>query len=345
MFKTKAKKWLRKSKEPKERIDFRGSDGALARSFSPPTSPSPPMLVSELRGSLTDLHRHVKCFSFLPTEDFLSATDLPLRTSTISNGSSELGTAEAEGTRGFTTSGGFCEYTLPRNHMDNFAVGILTTFDDSMRRLRFAEQKMKSHSLPNVFSASHFCNGTLSTSESVVSSASVSVASALDCSKDNSAVVLPEDPIISVSTPSVNVNGHQDPEDLLGGDQAMEAYVGSSGETGAGTVGSSSPGGSEFEEKSPEFSPKQHLGRVSMTSSTGEPADSISPNRTLDRSSLQYVTLLLTVHKVCGAHNSTLTRHKGRCSWEELKQCYNYKRLLKYKDCYFWHMVGLINVP
>lgn len=238
------------------------------------------MLVSELRKSLTELDRRVKCFSFLPSEDLLSATaNSPLRDS---DGSTELPTAEAASPHALTTSGQFSEYTLPRNHMDNFAVGILTAFDDSMKRIRYSEQK--SHSLPDVFSASQLCNGTLSTSESVVSSTSVSMASALDCSKDDSPILLSEDPIISISTPSMN--GLHGPTQLFVGDQDREPHLGSSG-----TVDESSQGGSELGEKSPEFSPKQHSGRVSMEGSSGEMAEAISPNVTLDRSSLQYVDL------------------------------------------------------
>ncbi len=266
-------------------------------------SPTPPMLVSELRTSLTDLDRQVKCFSFLPGEEFppigvdqplhdsacsedfpMNAIDQSLRDSAISDESAELNTAETGGSHLFTNSGGFSEYTIPRNYMDNFAVGILTALDSNMKKLWHPDQK--SHSLPDVFSASQLCNGTLSTSESVASSTSISITSALDSSKDNSALLLTEDPIISVSTPFVNVNGHREPENLFTGDRERDPHLGSSG-----TMDSSSPGASELEEKS-DVSPRPRSGRVSMEGSMGEPAtypEVVSPNTTLDRSSLQYV--------------------------------------------------------
>ena len=206
--------------------------------YQSPTSPSPPsVLVSELRNSLTHLDRTIKCFSFMPNEDFPPIIiDPPSETTNT------------------VSYGGFTDYTLPRNTMDSFATGILDTFESNLQKIQ-----QQSISLPDVFSSSQLCEVDLSTSESPISSTSASTASILEDTKDSSVLLLDDPQLLSPS--SVHINGHADDhEEILTASGRTVGSVGSSG-----TI-DSSPVGSECDDK---FSP-QH--RASMESSAGEMA-------------------------------------------------------------------------
>ena len=97
--------------------------------------------------------------------------------------------------------------------MENFASGLCSVFDSSLRKLRVIEQR--SHSLPNVFSASQIIDTScVSTTTDENTSTSISMASVLD-----EPTPLEEANLVSMSTPIVNeatgMNGHPEPPNSM----------------------------------------------------------------------------------------------------------------------------------
>ena len=165
----KKKKWSRKRQERKS--DFsRSFDDLLSDADETPTEQSPLMLVSELRGSLTDLDRRVKTYSFLPSEEQASSIVIAI-TPAEENGEEEEATKPVDddalylsNSEGFHEDdacplawaghGGEDVCNIPNTDMDTFATGILDTFESNLKKLHIGE--VKSHSLPDVFSASQY---------------------------------------------------------------------------------------------------------------------------------------------------------------------------------------------
>lgn len=200
-FKRKARRWSRKRRADDDR------ESSTTPPASTPTSPAPPMLVSELRNSLSDLDRRVKTYSFLPGEDFcllLDIGDSPPGSASDSGLSKMTDLSDTASFSPSTSWGGLSDSTVLDGSMENFATGILDTFDVSLGKLRGA----KSQSLPDVFKACELNTGASTTDDSYVSTTSVSTPSAVE-SKE----ILSDE--YSVSTPAVHVNGHVKPGVML----------------------------------------------------------------------------------------------------------------------------------
>ena len=202
-FKKKARRWSRKH-WPDEDCEC-----SITPPAATPTYLAPPMLVSELRNSLSDLDRRIKTYSFLPGEDFsvlLGPGDSPPGSASDS-GLSKTADLDLSDTASFSPStswGVLSDSTVMDGSIDNFATGILDTFDVSLKKLRGA----KSQSLPDVFKACELTNDASTTDDSYVSTTSVSTTSAADSKEEH---VLND--AYSVSTPTVN--GHAEPPVLL----------------------------------------------------------------------------------------------------------------------------------
>ena len=234
-------KWQHWARNTRHRCHSDGSEGGNLADTSLP-SPSNPTMVSELRGSLTDLTREVKTYSFCPTEDGELppiVVDPPDTTHYASTSSSsptkplfprsspplpldgDMGEGEGGGVRlsGLSIdSEEDSEIFDPKlAHFDegeSFASGLYSAFDHSMRKLRTAEHR--SHSLPDVFTLDHDIIDTscVSTTTDENTSTSVSVAS---MQGDSAASGLNEPFIERVVTPdrlarstAPYVNGHDD---------------------------------------------------------------------------------------------------------------------------------------
>jgi hypothetical protein len=208
----------------------RHSDGSEGGNLADTSLPSPEgpnnLVVSELRGSLTDLTREVKTYSFCPNED----TDVPPivvdppGTTHYASTSSPSPTkpsfppppsppvdevigenGEVGGRGGVRLSGhsidseADSEIFDPRLDFfnegeDSFASGLCTVFDNSLQKLRSTDQR--SHSLPNVFCLEgHDVIDTscVSTPTDENTSTSVSVTSMLG---DSASALDEEDPVI-----------------------------------------------------------------------------------------------------------------------------------------------------
>ena len=259
-FKRRSHKWLRKSGFQLQR---RGSEQYL-----PLSSVASPLLVSELRTSLTDLDRRVKTYSFLPSDDQLPSILVDITHDSSLGETADESLLERYRPRqpAFIWEGE--SFTIPRGGMDNFATGIIDAFESNLREI-------KSRSLPDVFSASQLYSVEHSTDESPLSSTSVSTTSMLDASKDSSSILNGGS---YVSNSCAHMNGHAMHEELhRDGRQVMSAVNGTrskrigSGES-SGTL-ESSPGGSELGESErdrQDLSPQPQLGRLSERSSAGE---------------------------------------------------------------------------
>ena len=206
----------------------RHSDGSEGRNLADisllPTSPSGPLLVSELRGSLTDLTREVKTYSFCPTEEELPpivvdppdtvqyatpSSSSPTKPYFPSSSSREDGGAGQDGMEGerVLQSGNSMDSELDSDTFDSkldiheedsFVSGLCTAFDNTMQKLRSTEQR--SHSLPNVHSLGHEIIDTscVSTTTDENTSTSVSMASTLG---DSTSALDEPTAINRVSTP------------------------------------------------------------------------------------------------------------------------------------------------
>lgn len=157
---------------------------------TPTGSNSPLMLVSELRNSLTGLDRAVKTYSFMMSED----QDLPM---IQVEGPPPLDSSESPTTAIDTAAAHFLDksasnfssfdseddptwddndYEYPSGGMENFATGIMDTFETNLLKLK----EYQTQSLPDVFQATKMYNDDASTDVSPLSSASVSTASIVD---------------------------------------------------------------------------------------------------------------------------------------------------------------------
>lgn len=221
----KQRSWARKTRH---RWHSEGSEGDQRVSTSPPPSPVPPLLVSELRGSLTNLSREIKTYSFLPPEDLppivvdppgvarYASTSTPspsklpyfppTEVETISQSLQSIG-SDLDSDIFYSN-----DHNPEGGSMENFASGLCSVFDSSLRKLRAIEQR--SHSLPNVFSASQIDTSCVSTTTDENTSTSISMASVLD-----DPTSLEEANLVSMSTPAVNeatgMNGHPEPPNSM----------------------------------------------------------------------------------------------------------------------------------
>ena len=131
------------------------------------TAQSPLMLVSELRGSLTGLDRAVKTYSFMLNEDQVPSIQVQGPSSsaaaaagTLSGESSSAAEVESSGTlRKMSSAFSSLESEeeneeedddYPSSNMENFATGILDTFESNLLKLK----DYTTRSLPNVFKES-----------------------------------------------------------------------------------------------------------------------------------------------------------------------------------------------
>ena len=240
-------KWHDWARKTHHRRHSDGSEGGNLADSSLPTSPNTPLLISELRGSLTDLTREVKTYSFCPGDDQLPPimVDPPGTTHYASTSStsptkplfpSSLLEGEVEGEVGVRGSEEAAELVSQSTKsidsetfdpkledeggIDNFALGLCSAFDSNMQKMKISQQKVKpsdqrSCSLPNVFSFGHDIIDTscVSTTTDENTSTSVSAASMLG----DSASGLDEPAINRTSTPerlaksaASCVNGHDD---------------------------------------------------------------------------------------------------------------------------------------
>ena len=241
IYRPKWQKWGRKTHHR------RHSDGSEGGNLGDVTSPNDSILVSELHGSLTDLSREVKTYSFCPPDDGAMPpiiVDPPGTTQYASTSSPsptkpspppvslDRGDINGEGEREEREES-VCDMgriRLSAHSMDSeadsetfdpkldifddgesFSSGLCTVFDNSMQKLRTTDHR--SHSLPNVFNLGHDVIDTscVSTTTDENTSTSVSVASMLG----DSASALDEPIIERVSTPEkltsspgTTVNGH-----------------------------------------------------------------------------------------------------------------------------------------
>lgn len=255
-FKRKSHSWSRKSEFWAE---FEDHDQLL----SPPSHHLNPLLVSELRGSLTDLDRRVKTYSFLPGDDQLPSI---LIESTFNSSVSKTADESLEDDVYQSQEWEMMEsFTIPRSGIDNFATGIIDTFESSMRKIADVH---KSQSLPDVFAASQRYGFT---DDSPTSSISVSTASIPDTGKNTSNLL---NSIHSAQYSSVHMNGH-----VTNGELHREtngARRKGMNSRGSNVTLESSTGGSdelgESERDQQDLSPQpQSSGRFSERSSTAEP--------------------------------------------------------------------------
>ena len=249
-FKRKSHSWSRKSEFWTELEDY---DQLL----SPPSHHLNPLLVSELRGSLTDLDRRVKTYSFLPGDDQLPSILIESTfDSSVSKTADESLEDDLYQSREWEMMDSF---TIPRSGIDNFATGIIDTFESSMRKIVDVH---RSQSLPDVFAASQRYG---STDDSPTSSVSVSTASIPDTSKNPSNLLN--------SSHSVHMNGHMANGELHRETNGARRKAINS--RGSNVTLESSTGGSELgesERDQQDLSPQpQSSGRFSERSSTAEP--------------------------------------------------------------------------
>ena len=143
-----------------------------------PTDHSPLMMVSELRNSLTGLDRAVKTYSFMMNDDQLPVIQVesPIpgeegtKNTRLLDLSSKCSSFDSE------DDGGWQSDAYPSGGMDNFATGIIDTFESNLLKLK------EFNSLPDVFQAVKSLNEDVSTDNSPLSSASVSTTSIMDAS-------------------------------------------------------------------------------------------------------------------------------------------------------------------
>lgn len=185
LFRRKQKKWLRrrdtKMAAQKDSSHFSSSEDLHDEDHTPendtPTTelPTSPMLVSELRKSLTGLDRAVKTYSFMVSEDQLPSIevtqDSELPEKTLLQKSSDFSSFDSEEDYVWETN------PYPSGGMDNFATGMMDTFESNLLKLK----DFQTQSLPDVFEATkHYHDDGGSSDASPLSSASVSTVSILD---------------------------------------------------------------------------------------------------------------------------------------------------------------------
>ena len=225
VYRQKCQNWGRKTHH---RSHSDGSEGGNLADTSIPPSPSNPLVISELRGSLTDLSREVKTYSFCPPDDSLppiiidppgtteyASTSTPSPNKQFFPPSSRMDDDDTEGqtdieegrgprcgrSMGSEADSDIFDFNFDPLEEESFVSGLCTAFDTTMQKFRSTDQR--SHSLPNVFSLGldmgHEIIDTsyISTTTDENTSTSVSVASVLG----DSTTALDEPPIARVGTP------------------------------------------------------------------------------------------------------------------------------------------------
>lgn len=180
-FRRKQKRWLRrresKMASPQDAL-FSSSedllDGHTPEDSTTPTdhTHSPLMLVSELRKSLTGLDRAVKTYSFMVTDEQLPSIQVEDHSTTKTERSTLQKSSD------FSSFDSEDDYTweVPSGGMDNFATGMMDTFESNLLKLK----DFQTQSLPDVFEATKHYHDDMSSDISPLSSASVSTVSILD---------------------------------------------------------------------------------------------------------------------------------------------------------------------
>ncbi len=170
-FRRRQKKWTRR-KEPRATTSskqgtpqhdtlFSSCEDLLqdnnTSSWDAPTTQSPLMLVSELRGSLTGLDRAVKTYSFMLNEDQVPSIQVEGPGASGSSNVKSGGAALQEMSSAFSSfesdeENGEDEDKegYPSGSMDNFATGMLNAFDSNLLKLK----DLTTRSLPDVFKES-----------------------------------------------------------------------------------------------------------------------------------------------------------------------------------------------
>ena len=178
-FRRKQKKWSRrrdsKVSSPKEAV-FSSTEDLLDDDIPKdhtPTNQSSLMMVSELRKSLTGLDRAVKTYSFMMTDDHVPVIQVE-RASIDTTQRSLLQMSSA--CSSFESDEDFDDIPCPNGGMDNFATGIMDTFESNLLKLK----GFQTQSLPDVFEATKHFADDASSDASALSSTNTSVASILD---------------------------------------------------------------------------------------------------------------------------------------------------------------------
>ena len=162
--------------------DDYGSEGGQHQRLSCRSSTSTngsSLLVSELKGSLTDLTRGVKTYSFIPSEDDLppivveppdsspasSSSPKPCHTPKLLPGLNKGKVGQSfQSIDSGADSESFVDVDEDIDPFsireDNFVTGLCSVFDRSLKKLRSPD---RSHSLPNVFSALEHEHTTIDT--------------------------------------------------------------------------------------------------------------------------------------------------------------------------------------
>lgn len=181
---------------------------------TPSTPQSSLMMVSELRKSLTGLDRTVKTYSFMVSEEQMPVIQVEPPTSTnrgaggtflqMSSACSSFESEEEDEEEKLDLN------SYPHGGMDNFATGIMDTFESNLLKLK----DFQTQSLPDVFKATERFIDDVS-DVSPLSSASTSTASILDSTNalDHSHAYSPNDHsrTINPSRSPLALNGHTSP--------------------------------------------------------------------------------------------------------------------------------------
>lgn len=233
------------------------------------------MLVSELRGSLSDLQCSIKTYSFLPPDDFQVLPGLLSSSTLPSEGEEDF--RRGVSARSFTAhshtvsldEGSLMEPSSATGDLDNFASGIIDTFESNLMKLHYED---RSHSLPDVFSASQLCNGVSSADDS---STSISTSSVLDHSKESFLSEGVAEGVVSGDDKTTYQNGHQV---LNTGLLTPTTSDSAHSEAAVSTLLAASGGGCEWAELGGEsegvfgVTLRQRQCKDSIASSSGDPA-------------------------------------------------------------------------
>ena len=166
------------------------------------------MLVSELRKSLTGLDRAVKTYSFMMSDDQVPIIQVDTAPSHKSNETNLLEVSSNFSSFDSEDDGDWDLEVCPSGDMDNFATGIISTFESNLLKMK------ETQSLPDIFKVSKSFSDT-SPETSPLSSASASTASILgsgdlldpshESPNGDSRVVYPASPLtVSASSPDDN---------------------------------------------------------------------------------------------------------------------------------------------
>ena len=274
-----------------------------------PTDPSPLLLVTELRGSLTGLDRCVKTYSFLPSEDRIPK----ILVNSSPSGNGECLFEEETNSSADTTSIGLradteegaCggegydqdpedlfdnelgeEYrnTFPRGGMDSFATDMFSTFESNL-------VKYRTQSLPDIYSSpSLMYHGSddddeddRSLGRSPSSSASASTTSILNSSKDSMLDDTYSNGKYSPQTP--RLNGHVSHAESVGMNERTAPEVNGQQQNGAESEGRrSDPSPSSLGHSKDSSISSEAYESCESEFSKSRPETPISPNRHLTSS-------------------------------------------------------------